>query len=180
MRRVLDLGTGTGCLLLAALSEFPDAFGVGVDRSPAAAFLARRNAGRTGLAGRAAIVAGDWAASISGRFDLVLANPPYVEAGAVCGLMPEVARHEPGLALDGGPDGLAAYRVILAALPGLLQPDGVAVLETGQGQAGPVAALAREAGLQPGPPRSDLSGVARALPVRRPGKKTVGDPAPGR
>ena len=175
-RRMLDLGTGTGCLLLAALSEFPAAFGVGVDRSPAAAALARRNAERTGLANRAAMLCGDWAAPLRARFDLVLSNPPYIERAAIPALMPEVARHEPALALDGGADGLDAYRVILTALQGLLMPGGVAIFEVGAGQAGAVAALARAEGLLPGAPLADLAGVDRALPVRL--EKPFGDRTP--
>ncbi len=178
-RRLLDLGTGTGCLLLAALSEFPAASGVGVDRSPDAAALARRNASRTGLDGRAGFVCGDWAAALAGQFDLVLSNPPYIVADEVGGLMPEVAGHEPGLALDGGTDGLAAYRAIMAALPALLRPDGIAILELGRGQANAVALLAQGVGLDVEPPRLDLSGIARALIVRPAGKKTVGELAQG-
>jgi len=127
--RVLDLGTGTGALLLAVLSEFPAAQGIGVDLKPEAAALAARNAARLGLAGRAGFLAGDWAAALSGRFDLILCNPPYIESTAIAGLMPEVARHEPASALDGGVDGLAAYRRVIADLPRLLAPRGVAVLE---------------------------------------------------
>ena len=164
--RVLDLGTGTGCLLLAALAEFPPAWGVGVDRSEPAARLAAANARRNGLADRAAFACADWAAPLAGRFDLVLSNPPYIETAAIPGLMPEVSRHEPGSALDGGPDGLGAYRTLLSALPGLLAPGGLAVFELGAGQAEAVAELARAAGLRPGPPRADLSGTARALPIR--------------
>jgi release factor glutamine methyltransferase len=161
--RVLDLGTGTGCLLLAVLAERPRAFGIGVDLVPAAAALAAENARRNGLADRAAFLAGDWAAALSGRFDLVLANPPYIESAAIAGLMPEVARHEPASALDGGADGLDAYRLLAAALPGLLAPGGIAVLELGQGQQAPVESLARAAGLHPGGCRADLGGVPRAL-----------------
>ena len=166
VRRVLDLGTGTGCLLLAALAEFPAATGLGIDRAPGAAALARENARRTGLGNRAAFLAGDWAAALAPgtRFDLVLSNPPYVETGAIPGLMPEVARHEPRLALDGGADGLEAYRAILAALPDLLAPGhGRAVLELGLGQRGAVEALARAAGLRVLGCRADLGGVDRAL-----------------
>jgi release factor glutamine methyltransferase len=163
VRRVLDLGTGTGCLLLAALSEFPAATGLGIDLVPAAAALARENARRLGLGDRAAFLAGDWAASIEARFDLVLCNPPYIETRDIPGLMPEVARHEPATALDGGADGLAAYRHVVAALPGLLAPGGQAVLELGQGQRTAVEALARAVGLEPRGCRADLGGVERAL-----------------
>ncbi len=179
VRRVLDLGTGTGCLLLAALTEFPRASGIGVDRSAAAAALARGNAARLGLAARTAFLCGDWAASLQGRFDLVLSNPPYIETSVIPCLMPEVAWYEPGLALDGGADGLAAYHAVIAALPALLAPGGLAVLELGIGQAEAVAALAAEAGLRPGPARLDGAGVERALPIRRGGKKTFGEAGRG-
>ena len=163
---VLDLGTGTGALLLAVLSELPAASGVGVDLKPEAAALAARNAARLGLAGRARFLAGDWAAALAGRFDLVLCNPPYIESAAIAGLMPEVARHEPASALDGGADGLDAYRRIIADLPRLLAPRGVAVLELGQGQQAAVEALAKTAGLTPEACRADLGGVPRALVLR--------------
>lgn len=162
VRRVLDLGTGTGCLLLAALVEFPAAFGVGVDRSLAACRLARRNAEMHGLAGRAAMLCADWAAPLAARFDLILCNPPYIPTGALPGLMPEVARFEPASALDGGPDGLDAYRRLLPMLPELLAPAGLAVVELGQGQAKHVQALARAQGLA-ATTRSDLAGIPRAL-----------------
>ena len=163
VRRILDLGTGTGCLLLAALTEFPAATGLGLDRVPAAAALARDNAVRLGLAGRARFAVADWAAPLSGRFDLVLSNPPYIESATIPGLMPEVARHEPASALDGGADGLDAYRAICAALPALLAPGGRAVLELGQGQQPAVAAIASQFGLCAQGCRADLGGVARAL-----------------
>jgi release factor glutamine methyltransferase len=164
VRAILDLGTGTGCLLLAALTEFPAATGLGLDRAGAAAALAAANARRLGLAGRARFVVGDWAAPLAGRFDLVLCNPPYIESDSIPSLAPEVARHEPASALDGGRDGLDAYRAVLAALPGLLAPaGGRAVLELGRGQRGAVEALARGAGLRPLGCRADLGGVERAL-----------------
>lgn len=168
LRRVLDLGTGTGCLLLAVLSEFPAATGLGLDRVPAAAALARENAARLGLGDRARFVAADWAAPIIGRFDLVLSNPPYIESATIPGLMPEVARHEPASALDGGADGLDAYRAIAAALPGLLAPRGRAILELGQGQEAAVTAIAAAHGLRSLGCRADLGGVPRALVLAPP------------
>jgi len=161
--RVLDLGTGTGCLLLAALIEFPAAFGVGVDRVPAAAALAAANAARLGLACRAVFIAGDWSDAIAGRFDLVLCNPPYIESAVIPTLMAEVARHEPPTALDGGPDGLAAYRRLITGLPALLSPGGCAILELGHGQAEAVAALAGAAGFAATQTRADLGNMERAL-----------------
>jgi release factor glutamine methyltransferase len=176
--RVLDLGTGTGALLLAVLSERPRAFGVGVDLVPAAATLARANARRNGLGERAAFLAGDWAAALAGRFDLVLSNPPYVESAAIAGLMPEVARYEPRSALDGGADGLDAYRHLVGILPGLLADAGAAVLELGAGQRAAVEALAAAAGLVPSGCREDLGGIPRAMVLRpRPvacQKKSIG------
>jgi release factor glutamine methyltransferase len=164
VRRVLDLGTGTGCLLLAALSEFPDAAGIGVDLVPDAAALARRNAAALGLAARAGFAVGWWGAAIDGgRFDLVLSNPPYVEAGAIAGLAPDVARHEPRSALDGGADGLDAYRALLPEVRRLLPPGGRAVIELGHGQRPAVETLARASGLRTLGCRSDLGGVERAL-----------------
>ncbi|MDD2795938.1 peptide chain release factor N(5)-glutamine methyltransferase [Acidocella sp.] len=160
--RVLDLGTGTGCLLLALLSEFPAAFGVGVDISPAAAALAADNARSLGLASRAAFCAGNWAAALSGMFDLVVSNPPYIPSADIAGLMPEVAGFEPASALHGGADGLEAYRLLIAALPRLLTMNGAAVLELGVGQAPDVAALAAQAGFA-ATTRADLGGVPRAL-----------------
>lgn len=164
--QVLDLGTGTGALLLAVLSEFPAAIGVGVDLKPEAAALAARNAARLALTDRAGFLAGDWAAALAGRFDLILCNPPYIESAAIAGLMPEVARHEPASALDGGADGLGAYRRIIADLPRLLLPGGVAVLELGAGQQAAVEALGRAAGLTPEACSADLGGVPRALVLR--------------
>jgi len=164
-RRVLDLGTGTGCLLLAVLSELPAASGIGLDLNPEAAALARRNAQALRLP--ALFLAGDWADALDASFDLILSNPPYIEAAAIPALMPEVAGHEPPAALDGGADGLDAYRRIIAALPRLLAPGGLAVLELGQGQAPAVAQLARNGGLTWLEARPDLNAIPRAGLIRR-------------
>ena len=165
VRRVLDLGTGSGCLLLAALAEFPAAHGIGVDRVAAAAALARRNAARLGFASRANFLVADWSDAIVARFDLVLSNPPYIATGEITTLMPEVSLHEPSSALDGGADGLACYRALIPRLPGLLAEDGVAIIELGVGQAAATIALAAAAGLV-ATTRADLGGIDRALILR--------------
>ncbi|WP_066558361.1 peptide chain release factor N(5)-glutamine methyltransferase [Croceicoccus bisphenolivorans] len=166
--RILDCGTGSGALLLAALSLWPDAQGVGIERSPAALAVAADNAVRTGLAGRAAMQAGDWTcegwADTLGRFDLILANPPYVETGDP-DLAPDVRAHEPAEALFAGVDGLDDYRVLLPQLPALLSPGGIAVFEIGSRQADPVAAIARATGLDSRLHR-DLGDNPRALVFR--------------
>ncbi len=166
VRRILDLGTGTGCLLLAALAEFPAAFGVGVDITPAAARLAAGNAAALGLAGQAGFIAGDWAAALNGTFDLILSNPPYIPAGDLASLMPEVQKFEPRAALDGGADGFAAYRAICAVLPGLLGQNGVAVVELGAGQAQVFSALGETLGFDVAL-RRDLGGHDRAAILTR-------------
>ena len=168
VRRVLDLGTGTGCLLLAALSEYPAACGIGVDLAPDAAALAARNAAEHGLSGRASFLAGCWADALRCEFDLILCNPPYIPAADIAGLQPEVRAHEPRRALDGGADGLHAYRQIAAALPGLMTQDGLAVLELGFGQAPAVSALAAARGLESLATQDDLAGIPRALVLHQP------------
>jgi release factor glutamine methyltransferase len=168
VRRILDLGTGTGCLLLAALSEFKAAFGVGLDRVPSAAALAARNATACGLRGRTGFVCADWAAPIRGRFDLVLCNPPYIETGAIATLMPEVSRWEPRTALDGGADGLDPWRRLVQMLPALLAAGGAAVVEMGMGQAERVTALARHAGCCDPALHYDTAGIARAAVLMLP------------
>jgi len=167
-RRVLDLGTGSGALLLAVLSEMPHAVGVGVESSPAAAMVAAANASDLGFAGRAQIVPFDWnqpdQMAQLGQFDLVLSNPPYVEDRAE--LAPEVRDHEPHEALFAGPDGLNAYRALLPQLPALLEDDGVAVFEIGPTQADAVTALAVQAGLSASL-HHDLAGRPRALELKK-------------
>jgi release factor glutamine methyltransferase len=170
--RLLDLGTGSGCIVLSLLHELPNASAVAVDRSAAALALARRNADALALAGRVRFVESDWAAAIDERFDIVVSNPPYIVRDEIATLMPEVARYEPHLALDGGPDGLDAYRRIGADLPRLLQPAGLVAVEIGAGQAAAVTALLRQAGIDPVSQKRDLAGLERCLWGRRSAKKT--------
>ena len=181
---VLDLGTGSGCLLLAVLSEWPGARGLGIDSDPGAVALARANARRLGLDARARFAVGDWGRAVGARFDLVVANPPYVPSAAIAHLDAEVARHEPRRALDGGGDGLDAYRALVPDLGRLLVPGGVAVLEVGAGQAAAVARLLGLAGLVAVARHLDLAGIARCLSARAPApvgnQKTLGHCVVGR
>lgn len=166
--RIADIGTGTGALLLALLSELPRAFGVGTDRSMRALAVASQNAERHHLAQRGAFVLADFAAPLAGAFDLVVSNPPYVETAAIATLEPEVRRFEPHIALDGGPDGLAAYRVLAADARRLLAPGGALVIEVGSTQAAQVANLFTMAGWKLSQaPVDDLSGRQRALVLGR-------------
>lgn len=160
--RILDLGTGTGCLLLACLHEFSNAFGIGVDLNPDAARLAQRNAVHLGLSDRAAFFAGNWCQALTGRFDLILSNPPYIESAHIPALMPEVAAYEPNAALDGGADGLCAYHMIIGELPRVLAKNGQAVLEIGAGQAISVTEIAQKQGFDISL-YSDISGTKRAV-----------------
>ena len=166
---ILDLGCGPGTLLFAALDEWRDAHGLGIERSAVARALAMDNAEALGLADRAEVRAGDWtgpgwAEAIGQRFDLILCNPPYVAPDAA--LMREVAEYEPAEALYAADEGLADYRIIVAALPELLSENGIAVIELGAGQAGDVGALAEAAGLA-WATRDDLGGHARAMLLNR-------------
>lgn len=161
-KRVLDLGTGSGALLLAALAEWPEATGLGVDQSDAALAIAGRNARRLGLADRATLRRGDWAEGIAERFDLILCNPPYIEAGAA--LPRDVAEWEPGSALFAGVDGLDDYRRLAPATRGLLAPGGIACFEIGADQGESAAALFRAERLGVAL-RRDLAGRDRCLLV---------------
>ncbi len=165
---ILDLGTGTGCLLLAALLEFPAAHGIGIDRVPSAAALAATNAARLGLTPRAAFIAADWAAPIAAQFDLLLCNPPYIATADIDGLMPEVRAHEPVTALDGGATGLAAYAHLIPLARCLLNPGGLAIFELGAGQLAATTALANQAGFTQVEARADLAGISRALLLHAP------------
>jgi release factor glutamine methyltransferase len=162
--RVLDIGTGSGALLLALLSELPAALGVATDKSLDALKVARANARRLGFAARATFVACNFSDALRGSFDLVVSNPPYISSAEISALAPEVRDHDPHIALDGGSDGLTAYRAIATDAVRLLAPRGRLVLELGQGQAESVSDIVRAAGLAIETPiRPDLGGVNRAL-----------------
>lgn len=165
--QVLDLGTGSGCLLVALLTELARARGLGIDRSTRALATARANAVRHGVADRALFAVADWGAPVAARFDLVVANPPYIASDALAGLAPEVRSYDPPLALDGGPDGLAAYRAILPQIGRLLGPGGVAVLEIGFDQEPALRALAAVSGLPVREVARDLAGQPRAVALGR-------------
>lgn len=167
-RRIADIGTGSGAILLALLSELPDATGVGTDISLEALRMARNNAARLGLTQCAAFVACNYTAALSGPFDLIVSNPPYIRSADIAGLDREVREYDPPRALDGGPDGLAAYRVIAPDAARLLAPGGTLIVEAGYGQSGPIAELMSASGLTPDvPPKADLAGIPRAVAGRR-------------
>lgn len=160
---LLDLGTGTGCLLLALLSELPAAHGVGVDISAEAVGVARRNAAALGLDGRAAFAVGDWGDALEGPFDVIVANPPYIPDGDIAALEAEVALWDPRRALAGGPDGLVAIRAIAPAAARLLAPGGIVAVEVGEGQDAAAAAVLAATGLTVRARCPDLSGIARCV-----------------
>lgn len=163
---LLDLGTGTGCILVTLLAELPRAQGLGTDLSPSALALAAANAVRLGVGSRAAFMAADWLDGIAGKFDLVLSNPPYLASGEIAGLAPEVAAYDPMLALDGGPDGLDAYRRIAAGASAVLAEGGRLLVEIGAGQAAQVSDIFRAAGLKLDPSHAigrDLAGRPRVV-----------------
>jgi len=166
--RFADLGCGSGCILASVLCERPDADGVGVDISPGALAVARRNIARLVPEGRAALLNGDFAECLSGGmgFDMIVSNPPYIPSWEIGGLEAGVREFDPALALDGGPDGLCAYRAILLLAQQALRPDGCLLLELGAGQAEAVAGLAKAAGFQWTDLHKDLAGIGRILEAR--------------
>lgn len=164
---ILDLGTGSGCLLLALLSELPLAHGFGIDRDVEALAVAQANARALGLAGRAHFLAADWGTAVAGSWQVILSNPPYIKGTDIDGLAPEVARHDPRQALDGGHDGLDAYRTLATQIPRLAAPGGLIALELGLGQAAEVESLVVAAGLAPLARVKDLAGRDRCLLATR-------------
>jgi release factor glutamine methyltransferase len=160
--RILDLGTGTGCILIALLHELPNAFGIGVDRSFEATCTARANAATNEVQHRSAFLVGDWAATLSGRFDLIVSNPPYIRSIDIAGLEPEVRLHDPRAALDGGGEGLDPYAIIFAQAAALLAPGGRVVVEFGAGQGDDVVRIGADAGFLCVERVRDLGDVERA------------------
>jgi release factor glutamine methyltransferase len=164
---VLDLGTGSGCLLIAALKELSKAHGVGVDESPRALAWARRNVVRHRVEDRTALIESGWLEEASPGFDAVLCNPPYIRSADIAGLEPEVRLNEPLSALDGGPDGLTSYRALAPRIGRLLAPRGQAFLEIGVGQAGAVRPILEAARLKVARIVPDLAGIPRCVVVIR-------------
>jgi release factor glutamine methyltransferase len=166
--RIADIGTGSGAILLALLSELPDAYGVGTDINVAALQTASGNAVQLEMASRAAFVACDYAAALSGAFDLIVSNPPYIRSADIPGLSIEVRDYDPLDALDGGTDGLDAYRALIPQAARLLAPGGALVVEAGHGQSGEIQGLIDAAGLTcEQPPKADLAGIRRAVAGRK-------------
>ncbi|MEZ5827131.1 MAG: peptide chain release factor N(5)-glutamine methyltransferase [Hyphomicrobiales bacterium] len=168
--KLLDLGTGSGCILLTLLAELPRAEGLGVDIDERALKIASENASRLGVASRARFAVADWFEGLDGRFDLIVANPPYIPTGEIAGLAPEVADHDPRTALDGGADGLDAYRRIAARAANFLAPEGALLVEIGVGQEEAVPALLQAQGLRVSGDGvlPDLSGRPRAVLAEAP------------
>lgn len=165
--KILDLGTGTGCLLISLLSEFPNAHGVGVDIAYGAVETARINARHAGVGERVQFIATGWNNFDSAGFDLVISNPPYIPTAIIESLSPDVRDFDPRRALDGGRDGLDPYREIFAKLSHWMQPCGFAVMETGEGQAEALKHLGEDAGYRFHAMRNDLSGIARIVTFTR-------------
>ena len=166
--RIADLGTGSGAILLALLSEFRSALGFGTDISEEALRTAHDNAARLGLSDRAVFIPCDYATGLSGAFDLIVSNPPYIRSADIEGLATEVRDHDPRAALDGGTDGLDAYRALIPQAASLLAPSGALVVEAGQGQSNQINALMTAAGLTTtNAPRPDLAGIPRAVWARK-------------
>jgi release factor glutamine methyltransferase len=167
-RRIADLGTGSGAILLALLRELPDASGVGTDISVAALQTAEANATRLGLADRATFIVCDYAAGLDGPFDLIVSNPPYIRSADIASLAVEVRDHDPRRALDGGADGLDAYRTLIPQAARLLAAGGALVVEAGQGQSGQIEGLMTTEGLTTeSAPKADLAGIPRAIAGRK-------------
>lgn len=165
--RVLDLGTGTGCLLLSILHEYKNASGVGVDISEATVAVAQHNARKLDLVERSYIKQGNWTDQVQDEFDVVISNPPYIASADIPALMKDVVDFDPTRALDGGADGLDAYRQLAQCVPDVLKPGGVLLLEIGQGQGADVQKIFAKTGLVFDQGVADLAGVERCLVFRK-------------
>ncbi len=163
--RIVDFGTGSGCLLLALLHELPLALGFGIDIAPGAVATASQNAASMGLKDRVFFAVSAWGSALAGAIDVGVANPPYIATDEIAALAPEVARYDPRRALDGGPDGLAAYRALAPDIRRLLRPTGFACIEVGDGQADAAAAIFAAGGLDEVGRQHDLAGRERCLVV---------------
>lgn len=164
---ILDIGTGTGCLLIAILKSFPQAHGVGVDISEPALRVARMNSENHGTGKRVQFIKSNWCDEVNGTFDLIISNPPYIAQGDAAHLMKDVAAYEPASALFSGEDGMDSYREISRCLQAKLNPGGYALLEVGQGQAEHVARMLEEQGFAIDEIRNDLSGIPRCVVARK-------------
>lgn len=165
--KILDFGTGTGCLLLTLLAEFPNAEGVGIDRSEAALNVAKSNAEQLKLAKRVKFYINDWGKGVDDQFDVIVSNPPYIKTSDILTLQPDVRDYEPTLALDGGEDGLECYRALFPSIYQLLRKDGLSVVECGDGQARDISAIAQQYGLRTEKFFADLSGMERCVAFRK-------------
>ena len=166
--RIADLGTGSGAILLALLSELPNAQGFGTDISQAALQTASTNAANAGLATRATFIACDYASGLSGPFDLIVSNPPYIRSADIADLAVEVRQYDPPAALDGGADGLSAYHALIPQAACVLAPGAALVVEVGKGQSSQIEGMMSAAGLTPtGAPKADLAGIQRAVAGRK-------------
>ena len=166
--KILDLGTGTGCLILTLLTELPNATGLAIDQSPAALAIAQENARQLQLDDRIDFLYSDWFSAVAGNFDIIISNPPYIPENDIADLATEVRNYDPLAALAGGADGLDPYRLIIPQLRRFLKPGGLAAFEVGQGQASAVAALLKECGFIAVTTHRDLAGIERVVTGIRP------------
>ena len=171
--RILDLGVGSGAILATLLRLFPRAYGIGVDLSLSACRMAQKNIYNLRLNKRGQVVCADWAQALGGQFDLIVSNPPYIVSAEIETLAPDVREHDPHLALDGGADGLAAYRLIASAAAARLAPDGWILFELGVGQFAAVDELLQAAGFAAGAARADLAGHARVVMAQHHGANVL-------
>ena len=161
--KILDMGTGSGCLILTLLSELPNATGIAADISPSALEIARQNAGKLGVHARVQFIESDWLESIKGQFDIIISNPPYIESKDIDGLDITVSKYDPILALDGGDDGLHPYKVILPQIRNHLKQNGFLAMEHGVGQSQSIMEIARNSGLSDVQTHDDLGGRDRVI-----------------